>query len=128
MPSHNTNEFNISDLENFDLGDLSIGDIIDPSELFAGFWESMPPELFDNISFILNLGKYLIILFLIYIIFLIIRQLLKIAQGKKLKVIVKNVVEINKKLDYIVDNIQLRNLRREKHRDKKSKKKKIKGS
>ena len=127
MPSHNTNEFNISDLGNLDLGDLNIRDIIDPSELFAGFWESMPPELFDNISFILNLGKYLIILFLIYVIFLIIRQLLKMMQGKRLKVIVKNVVEINKKLDYIVDNIQLINLRREKHKDKKSKKKRIRG-
>ena len=90
-----------------------IGEIISPEELFEGFWNSMPPELFNSFLLITELIKYVLIAFLIYIIISIILKLF-LSDRKKLKKINKNVSEINNKLDSLI--------RKHDKKEKKSKK------
>lgn len=38
----------------------------DSSQIFAGMWESMPPEMLNNINLIFTLMKWLLIIIMIY--------------------------------------------------------------
>ena len=75
---------------------------IDTKSIFESFWEAAPPEF----SLIITLTKYLFILLLIYFFISIIVKLLSLGTGRKLKVIVSNIVEINEKLDSLIEKLR----------------------
>ena len=79
-----------------------IGIEINSSELFANAWQSLPPELLAKINILLNIGKWILIAILAYIVIKIIYQLVRFRDGKNLKIIAKNVREINSKMDLFI--------------------------
>lgn len=69
------------------------------SEIFAGVWNSLPPEMLQKINFMMELGKWILIATLIYIIVKIIFQFMKINDHTKLAEIASNTKNICAKLD-----------------------------
>lgn len=65
-------------------------------------WESMPPSILNNFTFLLNIAKAIGILFIIYIAFLIVRAIIQTRQALRIKSIAENVEAINRKLDSLV--------------------------
>lgn len=76
--------------------------IINSSEIGTNILASLPPELLQSASSLMNIFKAIGIAFLVYIIFLIISLLFKWRESSKLKKIANNVEEINKKMDILV--------------------------
>ena len=77
--------------------EINLGD-----EVFQNLWESMPQEILDKINLLISLGKYALIGFIVYLVFLVVRQLIKFRDSRKLTLISKDIHEINKKLDLII--------------------------
>lgn len=72
------------------------------SEIARLFWENMPFQFNSGLSTMLTLAKTIGVVFLIYLVFLIIKSIVNIRQALRMKLIAKNVEEINKKLDLLV--------------------------
>ncbi len=81
----------------------NLTDILSPGQIGKYLWTVMPDNILNDLSFVLLLTKTAGVLFLIYLVFLIIQAILKIRSALRIKSIEKNVTEINKKLDLIVD-------------------------
>ena len=81
---------------------LEIGQLINVSEFTRSFWSTLPQQFFGNVTFLFTLAKTIGIIFLIYLVFLIIKSIVNIRQALRTKSIEANVIEINKKLDFIV--------------------------
>lgn len=65
-------------------------------------WESMPPSLLSNFTFLLNIAKAIGILFIIYLAFLIVRAIIQTRQALRIKAIAEDVASINRKLDALI--------------------------
>ena len=72
------------------------------SEIARLFWENMPFQFNSGLSTILTLAKAISIVFIIYLIFLIIKSIVNIRQALRMKLIAKNVEDINHKMDLLV--------------------------
>ena len=72
------------------------------SEIMKLFWENMPFQFSSGIFTILTLAKTIGVVFLIYLVFLIIKSIVNIRQAIRMKTIAKNVEDINHKLDLLV--------------------------
>ena len=81
---------------------LEVGQLINVSEFTRSFWSTLPQQFFGNVTFLFTLAKTIGIIFLIYLVFLIIKSIVNIRQALRTKSIEANVIEINKKLDLIV--------------------------
>lgn len=75
---------------------------INATETTSNLLENISPILMDKLSPLITILKAIGILVLIYIIFLVIRALLRLRDSSRLKKISKNVAEINDKLDILV--------------------------
>lgn len=68
---------------------------LDPSQLFSGFWNSMPPEYTNRFELMLDLGVGLLIAGLVYLAILVLIKLFTGFFGvRKLKKISKQLDEI----------------------------------
>ncbi len=72
------------------------------SEIARLFWENMPLQFTSGFSTMLILAKTIGVVFLIYLVFLIIKSIVNIRQALRMKLIAKNVEDINHKLDLLV--------------------------
>ena len=72
---------------------------INTSGVFSEMWKSMPPELVHKISLLLDIGRWVLAAFLIYLLLKIIFQLVKLRDSSNLASIAVNTKEINSKLD-----------------------------
>lgn len=73
------------------------------SEVFGQIiWDSMPPAILENFTFLLNLAKAIGILFIIYLAFLIVRAIIQTRQALRIKAIAEDVASINRKLDALI--------------------------
>ena len=84
-------------------GNVSLPNIeINTSGVFSELWKSMPPELVQKISSLMDIGKIVLIVLLIYFLIKIILLLMKLRDSSNLSVIATNVKEINSKVDSIL--------------------------
>ena len=81
---------------------LDVGQFLNLSEFTKAFWNTLPQQFFGNITFLFTLAKAIGVVFLIYLVFLIIKSIINIRQALRTKSIEANVIEINKKLDVII--------------------------
>ncbi|NCN98771.1 hypothetical protein COU62_03365 [Candidatus Pacearchaeota archaeon CG10_big_fil_rev_8_21_14_0_10_35_219] len=81
----------------------SFNGTISVEELLRGFWDFAPPGLASGLSFLVNLAAIAGILVIIYLVFLIIRALFRARAMKDLRTTMKNIVEMNVKLDRIIE-------------------------
>jgi len=72
------------------------------SEIARLFWENMPFQFTSGFSTMLILAKTIGVVFLIYLVFLIIKSIVNIRQALRMKLIAKNIEEINHKMDLLV--------------------------
>ena len=88
------------------IADFNIGSAVNTTEIskgvVSGFMDSLPPELMAKISFITDLAQYFLIILIIYLIFMIIRQIMYLRDSHHLTVIARNTTQINEKLDSVV--------------------------
>ncbi len=75
---------------------------INASEIGNAILGALPPQILDSVPFLITLLKIVGIAILAYILFLIISVLFRIKESFRMKKILKNVEEINRKLDLIV--------------------------
>ena len=75
---------------------------INTSGVFSEMWKSMPPELINKISLLLDIGKWVLAAFLVYLLLKIIFQLIKLRDSSNLASIATNTKEINSKIDEIL--------------------------
>src|SRR3989344_8885188 len=75
---------------------------VNSSDLFATAWQSLPPEILQKFSFMLNIGSWVLIAVLTYIIIKIIFQFMKIRDSANLAAIAANTKTINAKLDALI--------------------------
>lgn len=66
--------------------------------------KALPPEITSKINSIIGLVEIIGALFLIYIIFLIIKSIFNIIEKRRIKKIYKKVMEIDEKLDLLLKN------------------------
>ena len=76
------------------------------SEIANLLWRTMPSEFTSGISLLITLGKVAGIVFIVYLLFLVIKSIINIRQALRMKSIANNVAEINKKLDLIIGKNQ----------------------
>lgn len=76
---------------------------IDTKNLSEMVWSAMPPELLSNFNFLMGIAKTIGVLFVIYIVFLIVKAIIQARQALRIKSIEKNVVAINEKLTHLID-------------------------
>lgn len=67
-------------------------------------WSSMPPQFLENLSFLFTVAKAASILFVVYLVFLIVKAVIQARQALRIKAIEKYLAEISKKLDQLVDH------------------------
>ncbi|MEK6825101.1 MAG: hypothetical protein AABX12_03445 [Nanoarchaeota archaeon] len=72
------------------------------SEITRLLWRTMPPEFTSGISLLITLGKVAGVIFIVYLLFLVIKSIVSIRQALRMKSIALNVAEINKKLDILL--------------------------
>ena len=77
-----------------------VKDSINPGEII----KALPPEIISKIDFLINFGKIIGILFLIYIVFLIIKAIFNLIRDRRIKKIYQKVIEIDEKLDLLLKN------------------------
>ena len=77
-----------------------VKDRINPGEII----KALPPEIISKIDFLINFGKIIGILFLIYIVFLIIKAIFNLIRDRRIKKIYQKVIEIDEKLDLLLKN------------------------
>jgi hypothetical protein len=65
-------------------------------------WKNMPPELAKGIGTLITISKAIGIIFIIYLVFLIVRSILGIIEKRRIKEIHKKVFEMDEKLDKIL--------------------------
>ena len=75
---------------------------VNSSELFAEVWESLPTEILQKISLMLDIGKWVLIAILSYIIIKIIFQFMKVRDSANIAAIAINTKTINAKLDALI--------------------------
>ncbi len=75
---------------------------INTSSILSEMWKAMPPELLQKILFMLELGKWILIAILAYIIIKIIFQLLKIRDSANIAAIAINTKNISAKIDSLI--------------------------
>ncbi|MEK6846608.1 MAG: hypothetical protein AABY16_00405 [Nanoarchaeota archaeon] len=75
---------------------------INSSELLAGVWQSLPPEILQKFSLMLDIGKWVLIAVLAYFIIKIIFQLMKITDSANIAAIAVNTKNINAKIDALM--------------------------
>ena len=92
------------------------------SEIANLLWRTMPSEFTSGISLLITLGKVAGIVFIVYLLFLVIKSIINIRQALRMKSIANNVAEINKKLDLIIGKNQSKP--KEENKEKKDEKKK----
>ena len=71
-------------------------------DLARALFSNLPPNLMDGMSFLISLGKAIGIAVLVYVVFLIVRTILQIRYNLRFKYLVKNVEEINNKMDNLI--------------------------
>lgn len=81
----------MADMLNFSVQDLA-----------SSFWNSAPPEIIEKIALLLNLGKFLAILIVIYFIIIIISRLLNWRDSFNISKIAKNTEEIKENIHLFV--------------------------
>jgi hypothetical protein len=65
-------------------------------------WKNLSPELTKSIGTLIIILKAIGIVFLIYLVFLIVRSILNIIEKRRIKEIYKKVFEMDEKLDKIL--------------------------
>lgn len=71
-------------------------------EIAKDIWAGMPLELLNSFSWLLTIAKALGIVAIIYIVFLILRQIVNARSYKTLKNIEENTTEIKRKMDELI--------------------------
>ncbi|VVB78189.1 Uncharacterised protein [uncultured archaeon] len=69
---------------------------------FSDNFRNLPPELVDKIGSLILIFKAIGILFLVYLVFLIVKSILSIIEKRRIKKIYNIVSEMDKKLDILV--------------------------
>ena len=72
---------------------------INTSELYSGFWNSIPPELLDKINFMLDIGLIILVVWLVYIGALLLIKLISLFFGTKES---RKLGRISEQLDEII--------------------------
>ncbi len=75
---------------------------INSSEIFANAWQSLPPEVWQRVYLLMDIGKWVLIAILVYIIIKIIFQIMKISDSANIAAIAVNTKNINAKLDSLI--------------------------
>lgn len=78
------------------------GELINTSGIFSGATNAVSGVLSQTLSPLMGILKAVGIVFLIYIVILIIKAIMEMRTGSRIKKIADNVEEINQKLDKIV--------------------------
>ena len=86
---------------------------VDAGSIGNILWSTMPQEFLGNISFLFNIAKAIGIIAIVYLLFLIVSSFIKTKQALRIKSIEENVIEINNKLDAILDNKRLSKAKKE---------------
>ncbi len=89
----------------FGVGEFSadnLGVDINSSEIFAGVWNSLPPEMWQKINFMMEIGKWILVATLAYLIIKIIFQFMKIKDSANLATIALNTKNMNAKIDALM--------------------------
>jgi len=68
----------------------------------SDIWKNLPPEMIKSIGILITILKAVGIVFLIYLVFLIVRSILNIIEKRRIKKIYNAVLEMDKKLDVLV--------------------------
>ncbi len=71
---------------------------------FKDVFNIFPPSILNGLDMLMTLAKVATIIFIIYLVFLIVQSIVRMRQAHNMKVIALNVVEINKKLDVLIDS------------------------
>ena len=58
---------------------------IDTKAIGELVWQSMPPQFIDNFAFLFNIAKAVGVLFIIYVVFLILKSVIQTRQALKIK-------------------------------------------
>lgn len=75
---------------------------IDSKDVFSSLWETLPKETLDKLGLFIDVSRYLIIVIIAYFVFLIVKQVFRFKDRKRLKIIANNTTEINHKLDILI--------------------------
>ena len=75
---------------------------INTSGLFSEMWRAMPPELLQKLSFMLELGKWILIAILAYVAIKIIFQIMKVRDSANIAAIAVNTKNISAKIDSLI--------------------------
>jgi|WetSurMetagenome_2_1015567.scaffolds.fasta_scaffold431554_1 hypothetical protein len=75
---------------------------VNASNLGKEILSSLPPEITNQIGLLINIFAAVSIVFLVYIIFLIIKTFVKWKESSRIKKILINIEEINAKMDLLV--------------------------
>ncbi len=84
---------------------------IDPLSL--DFWTNIPPEIISRMELLINIAKAAGIIFIIYLIYVLIRGFLNIKRNKRIDKTYKKVKLIDKKLDVLLGKKRLKELEKE---------------
>jgi hypothetical protein len=69
----------------------------------TNFVKSFPPEISSSILGLITLIKTIGIIFLVYLLFLIVRSIFNVIRNRRIKIIYEKVIEMDKKLDVLID-------------------------
>ncbi|MBX4196568.1 hypothetical protein KW805_03195 [Candidatus Pacearchaeota archaeon] len=78
-----------------------LNELVNSSQLAAGFWDSIPPAAMEKVYAIFSVAKIVLIIVGIYFLILIITKIFRLRDSHNLKMIEKNVEEINEKLSLL---------------------------
>lgn len=76
-----------------------VGAIADKTD----FWKGLPPDIISGIGTLVVILKAVGIVFLIYLVFMIVRSILNLIEKRRIKEIHRKIFEIDKKLDKILE-------------------------
>jgi len=96
---------------------LSSIDILSPVPTIT----ELPPEIITRIGGLITLFKAIGIVFVIYIIFIIVKSILDIIRGRRIYKIYNKIYEIDEKLDKILGNYKKEDKIKPSHKKEKNK-------
>lgn len=77
-------------------------------------FKNLPPEIVDKIGTLITLLKAIGIIFIIYLVFLIVRSILNIIEKRRIKRIHDTVMEMDKKLDMLLEKSKVKSEKKDK--------------
>jgi hypothetical protein len=75
---------------------------VNMSDLAKGLVSSLPPAIMDKLGLLITILEVIGALFIIYLVFLIIKSVSAVWVNHRIKEIARNVEEINRKLDSVI--------------------------